>query len=179
MDPLIWVVLVLVLLAVAWGVVRGRPLLNLFNDRHYQELARLVAELKTEALKQLNSAAAGEQQEPAVGTTTGRLRVRYLISPRGGVYHHDCRVDAIIGRTGATVGGTFVFYIAALLGVEPERLETAVLGDGSYAARFTLDAAEQDRFAERSVELPEGPRIRQLHAEAAAARDSARFEPEA
>jgi len=153
---LVWIV---VALAIAWlGVVlaaRSRRYRLLLADAHFLELGGAMARVKAATLANvMHSEADGpaSAEDPRIVTTSAGLAVVYTISSRSpSDFVHHCSVSVIGGRTAHAVGGTFVIFVAKLVGLPIDKMRFEVGNTTVHHGQVSLDPAQHAELAATAV----------------------------
>lgn len=128
---------------------------KILTDDHFQEVAARLPALKQAALARLifsASDAACTPEDPRGMLTSAGLAVLYLIGREGRWFHHDLSVSLPCrAYTIHAVGNRFGCFLARLLGIGMKRLHFHFSSRSIHHTVFTLNAEEQQQFADRSV----------------------------
>jgi hypothetical protein len=133
---------------IVWRVSSYR---RIFADRHFADVARIVAQVKAAALEHGD----GEYlpaDDPRARITTAGFALVYTIKQRDDRFVHHYSVS-IPGRvTSHAVGERFILFVATLLGVPFDILAlSSVESSTVHHAEFQLSQREQSEFARQSV----------------------------
>jgi hypothetical protein len=143
-----------VLLIALWLSSRARRYARLFADPHLLEIGRGLARVKAAALAHVIRDERDEpmaRDDPRILATSAGLAIVYTVSERELGFVHHCSVSVIGGPTAHAVGGTFVLFVAKLLGLTPAELRCSVAASTVHHAELSLDAARHAALAARPV----------------------------
>jgi hypothetical protein len=148
-------IVVLLTLAILWLLDSYRAYAKVFADEHFREVAAQLPALKKAALERvILSASDGvcKPEDPRGMLTSSGLAVLYLIGREGFCFHHDLSVSwPIRAYTPSGVANVFICFLVHLLGIGMERLCLRLSSKTVHHAAFTLNAEEQDQFANRAL----------------------------
>ncbi len=164
-------ILVVLLLRAAGAAYRA-----LFAPAHMVEFARLLGRLRAAALQRIETEPSPiAADDPRAGATAAGLVLVYTIHRQDNQFVHHYSLSMAGRRTHHGVGGTFVMYVARLLGVEPARLVLLVSQKGVHHAEFSLTPDQQEASAATAVRIPTEREIADMLPECTRWRDRAEF----
>src|SRR5262249_45910610 len=135
-------------------VSRAKTYRRLFGDDHFLEIAKAAARLKAagvEQLTQTDSDLPSSSDDPRILLTSAGLAIVYTVRQEEAAFRHHCSVGVQRGITANAVGGTFLMYVARLLGLPIERMQFEIGKSTVHHGEVVLDAAQHEALVSARV----------------------------